>query len=417
MDDPSACTQRAFCTCVVASLLAGCGGSQPSIGPVPGAMPERGVATTLESPAGYRYRVLHWFGGRSLPNEGLNPQAGLIDVGGTLYGTTQRGGASHVDCGTVFGIAPVRTEKILHRFRALGSGDGCAPETELISVNGTFYGTTYIGGKYGEGTVFTITPAGTERVLHSFGGASGWYFKGDGAFPHAGLTALNGTLYGTTLFGGKYHKGTIFSVTRTGTEKILHNFRGSGDGSNPIARLIDVNGILYGTTTTGGNPGGTVFSITPTGTLKVLCTVRSGSRQVGPLIEVDGRLYGTTAGGGLYNHGTVFSVAPTGAGTVQILHSFGGYGDGSTPYAGLTNVNGTLYGTTVYGGATPINGGTIFSITTAGSEKVVLRFNNATGGWNPYYGRLLSVNGTLYGTTYWGGLGFRKGIVFALKLR
>jgi hypothetical protein len=75
------------------ATLAGCGGSQPPLGS-PGAMPQtmriaptHGVA---EDVAPLSYHVLHSFGGGS---DGQDPYANLIDVNGTLYGTTAMGGA------------------------------------------------------------------------------------------------------------------------------------------------------------------------------------------------------------------------------------------------------------------------------------------------------------------------------------
>jgi uncharacterized repeat protein (TIGR03803 family) len=57
---------------------------------------------------------------------------------------------------------------------------------------------------------------------------------------------VNGTLYGTTNYGGKYGFGTVFSITTAGSEKVLHSFKGGADGSSPQSRLLDVNGTLYG---------------------------------------------------------------------------------------------------------------------------------------------------------------------------
>jgi uncharacterized repeat protein (TIGR03803 family) len=95
-------------------------------------------------------------------------------------------------------------------------------------------------------------------VLYSFAGGSG-----DGANPFAGLLNVNGTLYGTTEEGGAYGYGTVFKITRRGTETVLHSFGGSGDGANPYAGLLKVNGTFYGTTARGGtNNDGTVFSLT-----------------------------------------------------------------------------------------------------------------------------------------------------------
>jgi uncharacterized repeat protein (TIGR03803 family) len=237
---------------------------------------------------------------------------------------------------------------------------------DLTEVNGTLYGTTSAGGP-GGGTVYSITTSGTETVLHTFG-------RGDGLRPLAGLLNVKGTLYGTTVAGGKtgcYDQrgcGTVFSVTTSGKESVLYSFTGtSGDGANPNARLINVKGKLYGTTPLGGTyTRGTVFSIGATGTEQVLHNFGSGSDGASPeagLINVKGKLYGTTEAGGTNNHGTVFAITTSGAETV--LHSFGGPpNDGAFPVAGLLNVNGTLYGTTAGGGAYGSYGyGTVFALT------------------------------------------------------
>jgi uncharacterized repeat protein (TIGR03803 family) len=84
-----------------------------------------------------------------------------------------------------------------------------------------------------------------------------------------------------------------------------------------------------------------------------------------------------------------------------VLYRFAGSPDGSSPSAGLINVNGTLYGTTYSGGAYNDNG-TVFSVSRSGKEKVLYSFRPGTDGARPLAG-LLDVNGTLYGTTYEGG--------------
>ncbi len=97
------------------------------------------------------------------------------------------------------------------------------------------------------------------RIVYNFGKAP------DGDTPVAGLIDVNGTLYGATESGGACC-GTVFSVTTSGKETVLHSFRGGKDGYSPFAGLLDVNGTLYGTTAGGdrGSSGyGTVFALTP----------------------------------------------------------------------------------------------------------------------------------------------------------
>jgi uncharacterized repeat protein (TIGR03803 family) len=360
------------------------------------------------------YKVLYSFAG-SKAGDGEIPESTLADVKGTLYGTTIEGGTDGY--GTAFAIAPSGTEIMLHSFS--GSKDGAFPEAGFLSVTGTFYGTTMEGGPDDYGTVFSITPSGTEKVLHSFGGS------GDGVFTIAGLINVNGTLYGTTGEGGANDDGTIFSITPTGTETVLYSFKGgSADGEDPYGGLVNVGGTLYGTTYEGGpNNYGTVFSITTSGKEKVLHIFTGsgdGAYPVAGLVEVQGKLYGTTTSWGEYGGpskycGTIFAIKPSGG--LTVLHSFGDGQDGAYPYAGLINVKGTLYGTTEFGGTgcTEHNGcGTIFAITTSGKESVLHNFGISGDGAYPEAG-LLNVKNTLYGTTSGGGSN-NHGTVFSLKL-
>jgi uncharacterized repeat protein (TIGR03803 family) len=323
-------------------------------------------------------KVLHSFGASG---DGRYPVAGLINVNGTLYGTTYNGGSGcgSPGCGTVFAITPSGAETVLYRF---SSGDGAHPFAGLINVNGTLYGTTFNGGGYYDGTVFKITTSGEATTLHSFGAS------GDGYYPRAGLINVKATLYGTTLEGGSYclgtpraavHPlaalcGTVFAITTSGTETVLYSFKGGRkDGAYPDAGLINVSGTLYGTTTSGGKyctgsyNCGTVFSITTSGKETVLHSFGSGLDGADPfagLLNVKGRLYGTTPlGGATSGGGTVFAITPSGAETV--LYRFGSPGDGFEPEAGLINVSGTLYGTTTNGGKYCTGGyncGTVFSL-------------------------------------------------------
>jgi uncharacterized repeat protein (TIGR03803 family) len=409
--------------CITAALLAGCGALPLSLSkgqddmqlPIgaPGAIPQ----TSALGVRGDRsnYKVVYSFGAAP---DGNNPFANLIDVNGTLYGTTYNGGSGACNvrsgvfgCGAVFSITTGGMEQVLYSFN--NTPDGSNPWASLINVGGTLYGTTSLGGAHtcksqGCGTVFSITRAGAEKVVHSFR-------RFRGIRPEAGLIYVGGTLYGTTSSG----PGTVFSIAPSGSEKVLHHFRGGTDGAGPYASLTNVKGMLYGTTTYGGAyRDGTVFSITPSGTEKVLHSFTAfpeGEFPQASLIDVKGMLYGTTESGGKHGYGTVFSITP--GGTEKVLYSFRHPPDGNYPVASLIDVNGTLYGTTANGGADNCGGyfgscGTVFSITTSGTEKVVHSFSNAPDGFHPIAG-LTDVSGTLYGTTQYGGTS-GWGTVFAL---
>jgi uncharacterized repeat protein (TIGR03803 family) len=192
-------------------------------------------------------------------SDGETPYAGLIQGSdGNFYGTTYFGGASGF--GTVFKVTPSGTETVLYSFA--GGSDGEHPYAGVIQgSDGNFYGTTYQGGTSGNGTVFKLTPSGTETVLYSFAGGSS-----DGANPEAGvIQGSDGNFYGTTLQGGASGLGIVFELTPGGTETILHTFAGGGsDGANPSANLVQgSDGNLYGSTGAGGTSGnGTFFKVT-----------------------------------------------------------------------------------------------------------------------------------------------------------
>jgi uncharacterized repeat protein (TIGR03803 family) len=360
--------------------------------------------------------VLYSFGSQT--GDGYGPVAGLIfDKAGNLYGTARAGGA--YSNGTVFELTAAGSEKVLYSFGSQ-PGDGAVPYGGLIfDKKGNLYGTTQDGGAYGGGTVFELTAAGTEKVLYSFSSQ-----PGDGINPLAGLIFdKKRNLYGTTLNGGAYDRGTVFELTAKGAEKILYSFGSQpGDGSGPYAAgvIFDTMGNLYGTTCYGGAYGeGTVFELTAAGTEKVLYSFGSqpGDGQMpeaGLTFDKKGNLYGTTSGGGAYgiDEGTVFEL--TAAGTETVLYSFGGQpDDGSYLWAGLTfDKKGNLYGVTVDGGAH--GGGTVFEVTAAGKEKNLYSFGSEAGdGNNPYGGLIFDKKGNLYGTTLWGGA-YAGGTVFKL---
>lgn len=409
--------------CVGATLLVACSnGLFSSATPVPEGS-HRYEGSAARPSAGSHYRILHAFG---KSGDGAGPEAALIDVSGTLYGTTAYGGSYREDGGTVFDVDPATgSEHVLHSF---GNGvDGAEPAAALIDVNGTFYGTTYVGGSYnakhgGDGTLFSITPGGMESVLHSFGRI--------GKRPSAPLIDVNGLLYGDTSSHFPFPRGScpcgaMFTMSTTGTEHLLHKFQGGpSDGSFPQAGLIDVNGTLYGTTVCGGTydyppfcQGGTIFSLNPsTGVVKLLHSFGRKKDGVNPfagLLYFDGKLYGTTEFGGTNAFGTVFSIGTTGAG-YQVLHNFPSVsGDGFEPESGLIAVDGVLYGVTDGGGAYEhYAGGTLFSITTDGTETVLHSFCGKGDICSPD-ANLLDVRGTLYGTASQNAARDNTGGVFA----
>jgi len=376
--------------------------------------------------------ALYSFGGL-LDSNGSSPQAALVrDAAGNFYGTTLYGGShsfeGELGWGTVFELSPTTdggwTESVLHSFNYDGV-DGVQPESALVlDAAGNLYGTTYGGGAHDYGTVFELSPMArggwSETILHSFNN------PGDGYTPVAGVTLDSaGTLYGTTVEGGRYNSGTVFELSPTAggvwTEKILHHFGYNADGEEPFGGVtLDAAGNIYGTTNGGGAyNAGTVYEIIrKTGTEKVLHSFNITGEGHYPgawvILDAAGNVYGTTSVGGETQNcgtqrcpeaaGTVFELTQkTGDWSVKVLHTFLSNGkDGYAPEAGLVfDTAGNLYGTTSGGG--PNNFGTVFELTpSAGggwTETLLYSWGDNTSDNEPQAGLILDSAGNLYGTT------------------
>jgi uncharacterized repeat protein (TIGR03803 family) len=198
-------------------------------------------------------------------DDGAYPLANLLlDRAGNLYGTTALGNPSNA--GTVFKLDRTGSETVLYRFT--GGADGGEPSGSLVrDSNGNLYGTTEIGGANNNGAVFKLDASPNEAVLYSFGPEPDGETPVAGL-----MRDPAGNLYGTTLQGGGTYVclysdsscGTVFRLTQAGVETVLHSFAGS-DGGNPQGGLVrDAKGVLFGTAETGGpDSGGVVFKVIP----------------------------------------------------------------------------------------------------------------------------------------------------------
>src|ERR1700690_1341255 len=100
----------------------------------------------------------------------------------------------------------------------------------MVEVRFVLYGTSAGDCAANAGTVFKVTTSGNETVLHSFAKTGG-----DGYRPCTALTDVAGVLYGTTDYGGTKQYGAVFSITQAGDEHVLYSFKGGiDDGANPL---------------------------------------------------------------------------------------------------------------------------------------------------------------------------------------
>ena len=328
--------------------------------------------------------------------------------------------------------ATAATTNVIFSF---GEDEGEYADTDLETDNaGNIYGTTVLGGDFGGGTVFRLSPTANgwvHTVLYSFTGGA------DGGEPYKGVTIdREGNLYGTAVTGGSGSCeggcGVAYKLTNSGgtwTQTVIHAFTGGDDGSGPGARVtVDQSGDVYGMAPTGGAFGsGTIYKIREAHggawTLRVIHTFTGGADggtgSAGRMILRNGHLYGAATTGGTYGSGVVFELTPRGVGEwdFRTIYSFRGQPDGVFPYGALLfDASGNIYGTTYYGGTNGI--GAVYKLSRRPrgewNENVLYSFqDDGADGNSPISNLVFDGAGNLYGTTSEGGLG--SGTIFKLS--
>ena len=324
-----------------------------------------------------------------------------------------------------------QTLTVIHNFR--GTSDGGTPEFGLArDAAGNLYGTSYYGGN-GYGNVFRLQSKNNSWIftpLYNF------QSEADGFNAGAVVVGPNGSLYGSTVWGGTQTCGcgTLFnlrpsprpSATVFGgwNKQTLQNFAGDPDGYNPWGSLTfaDAN-HFYGTTESGGpESGGTVFELTFSSgswhysNIYTFTPNGGGYNPFGGVIQdANGNLYGTTSAGGSDDDGTVYELVHSGSGwTMNILYSFQNGSDGKNPWTGLAmDQSGNLYGSTGSGGLN--NQGAVFQLSPSGGGgwafNVIYSFEAGSRG---AAGSLaMDSEGNLYGVTSTGGH-LHEGSIFKL---
>jgi uncharacterized repeat protein (TIGR03803 family) len=184
------------------------------------------------------------------------PDGSLVYDGTFLYGMTGSGGIK--DLGIMFKIMPDGSgfTKLLDFD---GTTTGGNPHGSLISDHIYMYGMTSVGGAYGNGTIFKISPNGNGYMtLLNFDG------KDNGRGPQGSLIFDNGYLYGMTKVGGVDDIGTVFRIGSDGNgyQKLM-DFKGSSNGREPWCTLYSDGNFLYGMTWKGGTSDlGVIFKNT-----------------------------------------------------------------------------------------------------------------------------------------------------------
>ncbi len=257
--------------------------------------------------------ILHTFCTTSACLDGDAPFAAVTLAGdGNFYGTTFFGG--EFKGGTLFKITPAGVLTVLHSFCAQANcADGSSSDSAPIQAsNGNFYGATQGGGVDEVGVIYEMSPTGAYKVIQNFCYGA-LYGCPMGSVPTRPVQDANGNFFGTTTFGGSYNSGTVFEITSAGQDIVLHKFELSGSIDPSAPMIIANDGNLYGVAVNNSfndnNSYGSLFEITPAGVFTALSSNYDSLN--GPILQAtDGNFYGTTAfGGGVDNYGTVFKLS------------------------------------------------------------------------------------------------------------
>jgi len=319
-------------------------------------------------------------------NNGGTPGGVMVGHSGILYGAASGGIENCTSggyCGLIFGLRPSPTacvtascswtENVLYRFT--GSTDAWQGSGLVSDQAGNLYGVSESGGAQQKGAVFELTPSGgvwVESILYSFTGGS------DGGTPTDIIVGNDGNLYGMAALGGAYGGGVVFQLTPSGsgwTEAVLYDLPSSPLGTNPHSLLQDSAGNLFGTFDYAGccaSSVGLIFMLSPSNGNWVFNELHHGNANLDgddlfPNMTLDeaGNLHGTeVAYSGCINtvnYGYIFELARGSNGwqySTPVAWDNTYFGTGG---ALALDAHGNLYGTTSDCGA--YNHGTVWEFT------------------------------------------------------
>lgn len=138
------------------------------------------------------------------PQTGIAPLSTVtFDSLGNLYGTVSEDGGFN---GGIFKLTPEGRERSL---LFLGTSGPSSPTAGVLLDGRTLYGTTTEGGLHGGGTVFEASGT-TATVLYGFCSQPGC---SDGNQPQSAVIRLGKSLYGTTYVGGAWNCGAVYQIS------------------------------------------------------------------------------------------------------------------------------------------------------------------------------------------------------------
>jgi uncharacterized repeat protein (TIGR03803 family) len=292
---------------------------------------------------------------------------------------------------------------------------GGRPVSIILGSDGNFYGAAQVSmegiSEPDGGTVFSLTPGGTQKVLHTFTEGP------NKEYPNGNIPALltegpDGKIYGQTLFGGTNSchgycgYGVLYRVNRDGSDfQVIHKYcseANCADGEYPGALVAGNDGNVYGTTQAGGtgtncdgSSCGTLFRVTPsTGAYEVVVnfTSSNGGNPSNLMVASDGTLWGFSVG---TTDVVLFHYTET-TGTLQSFPVNFPLIDGDLPSAPIMMTfgpNGNVYGLyEIYA----IDGAGVFEVDTDGTNLQLFSFYTSSPGRGTPESMILASDGNFW---------------------
>ncbi len=248
---------------------------------------------------------------------GIEPTISPVQLSNDdLYGVTWWAGKGNPNAGgTVWKVTTSGTLSVVHTFLPNKTAQFPKGENPVIGfVQGSdhnLYGITEQGGSTNQGVMYKLLPTGQFKILHDF--CTGRCTDIQGPI----ILGQDGNFYGVQT-GGE----VIFRITPQGVYSVVHTLNPSTEGRAGVL-IQGTNGNFYGTGSIGSacETKGTVFTMTPSGTVTILATFGTLDFVSNTLVQAsDGNFYGSVAG-------TIFQMTPAGA--VKTIYTLQGE-DGST---------------------------------------------------------------------------------------
>jgi uncharacterized repeat protein (TIGR03803 family) len=327
---------------------------------------------------------------------GGNPQEALIQASdGNLYSVSFGGGSNQN--GTVVKTTPAGVASVFYECSA--NGVDCSGLNDIIQLpDGNFWGTSAFGGAHGFGNIFTISPGGVFNDKYDFTNDEYGAYPSSEIVYVASCGCIYGTTLGYNAVNnsatGTAPYGTLFSFSvnlsaETGSMLHAYDFAISGSdgdlGLQPVAGVTVVNGTVYGTSQVGGNSTnyGVLWSfksdLSSHTILHNFTDALDGAYPSGSprYYRPDGNIYGTTLqsdddqpdSGSIYKSGLTSGFAPVFTFTDTALHNFNG------PPA--FDTAGNLVVVAGQGGTNGV--GALYLEPRAGGSTITTLFNFATG--------------------------------------